>query len=382
MNVGIRLLNVCCLSVLSINAICAATVTVNIDDVYRYGSIRKQAPHTNYVIQAGAFSAKVYATQYKEFLDKKITSPVRIEQSRNRYYVVVGPFSNASTMVQAGRQIKQSSRPHRSALYHPARVRVTQMRHVVVPSQQTSTHSTPAYPFVTHTAHTQSVPVRSVKHTVTSKQVRTPRHVYTTSTSTTTKGVWKDMVVAQPLYRTGPYVGASVGPQWNISSAPTVFQTLEGTVSAGWGHLWTNRFYLAAEAFGADGKKLKSYPANPSGYTIQSNWSAGVDVIPGYMLTDTFLGYLRLGWVQTDFNIAADESGQATFATTSYVNSYYTRHMNTNGWQVGVGGQTNVYRNLDLRAEYIFSLYNRLILINKPQVSQFNVGLVYKFEPH
>ncbi|MDP3705993.1 MAG: outer membrane beta-barrel protein [Legionellaceae bacterium] len=363
-----KLLCMSCIGLLSLSSVHATTTkTVNIDDVYKYRSVKTQPADTNYQIQAGVFSASVYADQYKKYLDGKTQQPVRVVQSKNRYYVFVGPFSNASTMVQVGQQLKQTPQPHRMAVYH-----------------RVSAHSANPAPQVAVIHPVAKLHVIAVEPVTTPK--RTTQRTYMVSrgsVNTNAKpihtGVWKDM--DQPLYRTGPYVGASVGPQSNISGLPTVYSALEGTVSAGWGHMWTRRFYLAGEIFGADSKKLKSYPANPTGYTIQSNWSAGADIIPGYMITDTFLGYLRLGWVKTDFNIATDVTGQASFAATSYTSSYYSRHMNVNGWQVGVGGQTNILKNLDLRAEYIFSLYNSVILIGKPQVSQFNVGLVYKFDP-
>lgn len=320
MKTSTRLLYVFCAGLMFSPVEAMTTKTVDILDVHRYSLTHRSMPDTNYVIHAATFSSKAYADRYKKYVSKKTQKPIRIEHLKNRYYVYVGPFKTLYAMAQVGHKITAKNKIHKN---------------------------------------TGSV---------------------STKMQTKSSGVWKDMTPTK-MYKTGPYVGISAGPQFNFSGLPTIYNTFEGTVSAGFGHVWENRLYLAGEIFGADGKKLKSYPASNSGYTIQSNWSAGVDILPGYMISDTVLGYLRLGWVQTDFNLATGTQGQATFAAASTKGGISNpRHVSTNAWQVGLGAQTNLYKNLDVRAEYIFSLYDNLSLIGKPQVSQINVGLLYQFD--
>ena len=153
----------------------------------------------------------------------------------------------------------------------------------------------------------------------------------------------------------GPYVGASVGVRINGSGAPASYYGGEGTLSLGYGHLW-NRFYLAAELVGGESTTLRNLPNSPS--DMLSGWSLGGDLIPGYLINDKVLGYLRLGGVSTQFNMA---------------------NVNQGAWQVGLGGQTNLNTNLDLRGEYIYSQYQAIEAMGTPHSSQFNLGLVYKF---
>jgi len=151
-----------------------------------------------------------------------------------------------------------------------------------------------------------------------------------------------------------PYLGLSVGVRNNYSAAPAVYKGLEGIISLGYGGIVSPSFYLAAELFGGGSINLKNY--TNSGVSVKSTWSYGLDIIPGIQLTDPVVGYVRLGVVRTRFN----DVGNAT------------------GWRAGVGGQTNLWPNWDLRGEYVYTYYNSVGGMN-PQSDQFNLGLIYKF---
>lgn len=371
------------------------TKIVNVYGVHKYSMHHNTVAGTNYVIEAGVFSYKVYADQYKKYLSTKTNKPIRVEKSKNRYYVYVGPFNDIRTMDRVSQELIKKEKKH-SLLQamHSALKPLSP----IMPVQKTEVIKTEAKkeqsifaPFKRMLPDTTSPVVRkpvansvTKPYTISSKTMEKVPNKYGkySNNPKKTTAVWKDMEQNHSL-KSGPYVGASIGPQFNISGLPTTYDALEGTISAGWAQIFTNRLYLAGEIFGSDGKKLKSYPASASGYTIQSNWSAGADVLPGYMIMDYVLGYLRLGWVQTDFNLTATTQGQQTFAATSNKGGISNpRHVNLNAWQVGFGGEVNIYKNLDIRAEYIFSLYNSAILINKPQVNQVNLGLLYRFADH
>lgn len=159
----------------------------------------------------------------------------------------------------------------------------------------------------------------------------------------------------------GPYVGVSLGNRTNYTGSPVTFKGIDGILSAGYGAMLNPAFYLAGEAFMLWTAKVKDMTnTSNTGSTLsaKSNWSYGLDIIPGYLITDNFLGYLRAGVVRTRFN------GQST---------------NKTGWQAGVGGETNVYQNWDLRAEWIYSGYGSVSGVGKMNSEQVNVGLVYKF---
>lgn len=158
-------------------------------------------------------------------------------------------------------------------------------------------------------------------------------------------------------YVAGPYLGLNLGVRDNISGAPAAYKGIEGTISAGYAGMLSPQFYLAAEVFAGDSFRVKDYTRPGSG-SARSTWSYGLDIIPGVMLTDYVLGYLRAGVIQTRFNNVG---------------------VNKTGWQVGIGGQTNLCGNWDLRGEYVYSQYGNVSTVGHVLADQFNIGIVYKF---
>ncbi len=157
-------------------------------------------------------------------------------------------------------------------------------------------------------------------------------------------------------YAAGPYIGLSAGVRNNYSGAPLVYQGLEGTLSVGYAAMVSPSFYLAGELLAGDSINLKDYTVLGNG--VRTTWSYGLGIIPGYMITDYVLGYARVGVVRSRFTDQGD---------------------NGTGWQVGLGAQTNLVQNWDLRGEYVYTGYNTISGIGKPQANQFNLGVVYKF---
>lgn len=178
------------------------------------------------------------------------------------------------------------------------------------------------------------------------------------------KGDYKGEAAPAPCptytYTTGPYIGLSVGDRTNYSGTPTTFKGIDGNLSVGYGAIWNDMFYLAGELFGLDTAKVKDFTnANKFGTVgAKSSWGVGASILPGLMITDHVLGYARLGAIRTRFN---DQSTNKT------------------GWQGGLGLQTNVYGNWDLRAEYVYTGYGNVSGIGNVSSDQANLGLVYKF---
>jgi len=163
------------------------------------------------------------------------------------------------------------------------------------------------------------------------------------------------------VYTTGPYIGVSVGPRVVGTGRPVYAKSIDGTLFAGWGGIFAQSFYLAGEIFGqgdANIKDFKGAPAKVSG--AKTSWGWGLSLIPGMLITDHVLGYLRGGYVQTRFTDP-------------------NQNVNASGWQVGGGAQTNLWANWDLRGEYVYSQYNNVKRIGKPLSDQFNLGVIYKF---
>lgn len=183
---------------------------------------------------------------------------------------------------------------------------------------------------------------------------------------------YKDEVIPckAPIYFcAGPYLGLSLGPRVNYTGAPTVFNGIEVIGSAGWGWMVTPDFYLAAEVFGGDSFDVKEYPIPGQGKagSIRTTYDYGASLLPGIMINDTVLAYLRLGYIGAHFRNEPNTICNCQNGA------------NRNGWQVGLGGESNLCGGWDLRGEYVYSQYSSLPRVGTPRTHQFTLGLLYKF---
>ncbi len=153
-----------------------------------------------------------------------------------------------------------------------------------------------------------------------------------------------------------PYLGASLGVVDNTSSVGN-FRGMPLTINAGYGAKINQTIYLAGELFGIVG--TSTLDSNPShgARSIKSTYGFGASFIPGVMLSDTTMTYVRLGAIKTHF---------ANYGTT------------VAGGQIGLGIQTSVTQNWDLRGEYDYTKYNKFKGVSV-RSDAFNIGLVYKF---
>lgn len=154
------------------------------------------------------------------------------------------------------------------------------------------------------------------------------------------------------------YVGLSLGDRTNYSGARAIYKGIETVFSLGYGGIVAPCFYLAGEVYGGDSFDLKDYSTTNTLKSIRTTWGYGFDAIPGFMITNNVMGYLRLGVVRSHFN---------------------NLQANSTGFKVGAGAQTPLTQNLELRADYTFSRYNSVNGIGKPITDQANLGIVYKF---
>lgn len=190
--------------------------------------------------------------------------------------------------------------------------------------------------------------------------------VLLTSTTVFAGPSYKGEAMPQPApcpvytYSAGPYIGFSLGDRTNFSNTSRAFKGADFNLSGGYGAMLTPDFYLAGELFVLGTAKVAEYET--STLSIQSTWSYGASILPGYMLNERVLGYLRGGVIRTRFN---------------------RQHGDATGGQFGLGLQTALDHNWDLRAEYIWTWYNGIsngpVSTANPRSTQFNVGVVYKF---
>jgi opacity protein-like surface antigen len=170
-------------------------------------------------------------------------------------------------------------------------------------------------------------------------------------------------------WQADPYVGFGIGPVIYTAGAPFTYSGLGGTLSLGLVHVWDHRLSLAGELFVGNNIRIATTGTGSPPLSIndlEAAWNYGFDLIPGMLLMPNLLGYLRLGVVNTQFTMNSTSGNLIEHIT---------------GWQVGPGIQTNVYRNLDCRAEYVFTQYSQRDNppIGTEYANQVNLGLVLKF---
>jgi opacity protein-like surface antigen len=153
-----------------------------------------------------------------------------------------------------------------------------------------------------------------------------------------------------------PYLGFDLGLVNNTAKHAN-FRGLNGTVNAGYGSIVGTGIYLGSEIF------FTPVATTISDNGLKSTYAYGLSFIPGLMLSDHTMGYARLGLSRSHFSPA----GGAHNKTVS-------------GFSTGLGIQTSLTQNWDLRGEYIYTAYQSISVVGTPRSDQVNLGLVYKFE--
>jgi opacity protein-like surface antigen len=164
-----------------------------------------------------------------------------------------------------------------------------------------------------------------------------------------------------PNFVAAPYLGVAVGSM--VNSGDGSYRSLNAQLFGGYGAMLNESWYLAGEIFGTPGNaKISDRPnsATATTYSYKTSWDWGLSIIPGYMLNNSTMAYLRGGWVQTRFN------GSNVSQTKS-------------GWQLGAGMETAIAQNWDLRGEYVYSRFKNVNNLGNVNSDRVNVGVVYKF---
>ncbi len=157
-----------------------------------------------------------------------------------------------------------------------------------------------------------------------------------------------------------PYVGASLGVNINTptdSSSIGGFRGAPVSLLAGYGGTMNDCFYLAGEL-----NAVLLTSTMSGGGLLKSTYGYGISILPGYMLSDHTVAFARVGMVRTKF---------------STIDKY------SNGGQVGLGVQTSVTQNLDVRGEYDFTAYSAMSTYAgsiAPRSDATTLSLIYKFD--
>jgi opacity protein-like surface antigen len=154
-----------------------------------------------------------------------------------------------------------------------------------------------------------------------------------------------------------PYVGLSTGIMTNTTKSAN-FRGMPGTIFAGYGATMGQGAYLAGEVFGT----IATAVVNDNG--AKSTYNYGLSVIPGMMLSDHTMGYLRVGLLRTRFT----PSGPVASTTVS-------------GAQLGLGLQTSLTQNWDLRGEYTYTAHRHISnLSGDIRTDAAIASLIYRFD--
>ncbi len=170
-----------------------------------------------------------------------------------------------------------------------------------------------------------------------------------------------DFPCTTSIFIPGPYLGFYPGLINHYNNTSSVYKAFEGTLFAGYA-IVNSSFYLAAEIFVQDSATLQNYRnnlnnnLNPIG--LKTSFGGGISILPGVVLADSLLGYLRIGGVETHFRDIARTAG---------------------GGQVGIGIQNSFSDCWDMRAEYSYTFYQSLSNLGNPRSDAFRLGLLYKF---
>ena len=178
-----------------------------------------------------------------------------------------------------------------------------------------------------------------------------------------------------------PYVGVGLGVNNFSSKLTDTDNTINkfGARSAlvnvfgGYGALVNQTIYLGGEVFFTEAPATAKVTSSDGDYAkLTSNYSYGISFIPGVMLSEHTMAYLRAGIVRGHFNSKASADG-----------AYASKSQNATGGQLGLGLQTSVSQNIDLRGEYVYTSYRSFNVAGTKVSSgtdQFTLAAIYKFD--
>lgn len=162
-------------------------------------------------------------------------------------------------------------------------------------------------------------------------------------------------------FDSGFYLGMSPGIVTTYTASPnSVYKGFQGTIFAGYAYV-SSFMYLAAEFFAQHDAQIQNYAANQNSngnaIGVRSTYGGGFSLIPGVILADTVMGFLRIGTVTTHFYDVAETK---------------------TGGQVGVGLQVATSESWNIRAEYDYAFYSSLTNIGTPRSDSYRLGFIYK----
>lgn len=153
------------------------------------------------------------------------------------------------------------------------------------------------------------------------------------------------------------YVGPTIMIQDSMTNS-SAYRGVNPKMTLGYGEMGEGA-YFGGELFAIPGSASLTDTHLPGAQSIKMSRSIGGSLIPGMMIAAQTIGYARLGFITTKF------TGPEIYKT---------------GGQIGLGLQTSVSPNWDLRGEYDYSVYGSVGQIGSPKIDEFSLGFMYRLE--
>lgn len=158
-----------------------------------------------------------------------------------------------------------------------------------------------------------------------------------------------------------PYLGGRLDIE-TLTTEDSNFRGLRPNVSLGYA-VESNFYYLGMEAFAAPFVYTFATYHAEGGNSLRISQQYGAGILPGLLISEGVVTYLRLGVVTSKFLAPS---------------------MNRWGFQGGLGLQTSLTGALSLRGEYTYSDYGSVSDdgsdLGLIKADQFSVGLIYFFD--
>lgn len=165
------------------------------------------------------------------------------------------------------------------------------------------------------------------------------------------------MVLSLKAFAGSIYFGPTLFLQ-NTTSPQDNYRAAHPRLAAGYWDV-IDCFYLAGELFFVPAT-LTIYESNTvRSQSVRTTYSYGLSFLPGLLLTEDIVAYLRVSYSATRF---------------------YGPDVTKSGGEFGVGLQSDLTKNWSIRGEYIYIAYSNLSYLGSPRTDQYGIGLIYKLQ--
>jgi opacity protein-like surface antigen len=153
------------------------------------------------------------------------------------------------------------------------------------------------------------------------------------------------------------YFGPTLFIQTNTSSDDN-YRGLHPRLSVGYWDVY-DCFYLAGELYVVPATVSISESNDDRAESARTTADYGVSFLPGLLITETVVAYLRVGYNASRF---------------------YGPDVTKSGGQFGAGIQSSLSENWSIRVEYLYTAYSNVSTIGSPKSDQYGLGLIYKLQ--